>query len=66
MKQLPFYCLDKPLENEDECLQLFAKNKDVDLFNYSKLQQILGELKIHMSKDEGSECYLNRFPVLKI
>lgn len=38
--------LDRPLENEDDCVHLFARNFDVDMFNYTKLQQIPGELKI--------------------
>lgn len=57
--------LDRPLENEDDCVHLFAKKIDVDMIIYTKLQQIPGELNIYKSKDKGSESYLNRFPVSK-
>lgn len=57
--------LDRPLENEDDCVHLFAKKIDVDMIIYTKLQQIPGELKIYKSKDKGSEYYSNRFPVSK-
>lgn len=53
------------MENEDDCVHLFAKKIDVDMIIYTKLQQIPGELKIYKSKDKGSEYYWNRFPVSK-
>lgn len=58
--------LDRPLENKDECVHLFAKNFDMDMFNYLKLQQIPGELKIYKTKDEGSEGFLSKNVGLKI
>ena len=53
--------MDRPLENEDECVQLFAKNLDVDLFNYAQIQKIEGELKVYRAFDEGSQEYLDKF-----
>ena len=53
--------LDRPLPNEEECIHLFARNYDVDIFNYNKLQNLPGELKIYKARDEGSCHYLNKF-----
>lgn len=53
--------LDRPLLNEEKCIHLFARNYDVNLFNYNNLQNLPGELKIFKAKDEGSEHYLNKF-----
>lgn len=57
--------LERPLENEDECVHFFlGKTCDVDIFVYTKLQQIPSE-KIYKSNDKGSEYNLNRFYVSK-
>ncbi|XP_060065940.1 LOW QUALITY PROTEIN: uncharacterized protein LOC132546245 [Ylistrum balloti] len=53
--------LDTPLENEDSSLHLFARNLDVDSFNYSQLEKLSGELKIYKSTDEGFNYYLGKF-----
>ncbi|XP_033756127.1 ATP-dependent DNA helicase RRM3-like [Pecten maximus] len=53
--------LDRPLANEMDCIQLFARNLDVDLFNFEKLNQLDGELKRYKATDEGSEHYLGKF-----
>ena len=53
--------LDRPLEDEESSIQLFARNMDVDIFNYNKLNQIPGHLSVYHAVDEGSEHYLNRF-----
>ena len=53
--------LDRPLPNEDQCVNLFARNYDVDVFNYNKIQNLPGELKLYKAKDEGSEHYLQKF-----
>lgn len=53
--------LDRPLLNEEKCIHLFARNYDVNLFNYNNLQNLPGELKIFKAKDEGSKHYLNKF-----
>ena len=48
--------LSRSLENEENCVYLFSRNIDVDLHNYTKIQTIAGELKIHVYKsvDEGN------------
>ena len=53
--------LDRPLEDEDSSIQLFARNMDMDIFNYNKLNQMSGHLSVYHAIDEGSEHYLNRF-----
>ncbi|XP_061167824.1 uncharacterized protein LOC133176769 [Saccostrea echinata] len=53
--------LDRPLPSEEECIHLFARNYDVDIFNYNKLQNLPGELKLYKSRDEGSNHYLSKF-----
>ena len=55
--------LSRSLENEENCVYLFSRNIDVDLHNYTKIQTIAGELKIHVYKsvDEGSNYYLDKF-----
>lgn len=52
--------LDRPLENEESSVHLFARNLDVDVFNYKKLQQIPGDMTVYNSTDEGSSYYLNK------
>lgn len=49
--------LNRPLENAETSIQLFAKNLDVDLLNYNKLKTLNGELKVYKSTDEGSHYY---------
>ncbi|CAC5360531.1 PIF1 [Mytilus coruscus] len=53
--------LSSPLENEEDCVHLFSRNFHVDLFNYSKIQNAVGELKVYKSADEGSTYYLDKF-----
>ena len=53
--------LDRPLPNENEATQLFARNFDVDIFNYYKIQNLPGEMKTYRATDEGSEYYLRKF-----
>lgn len=57
--------LDRPLLNEEKYIHLFARNDDVDLFNYNNLQNLPGELKLFKAKDERSEHYLNKFLAAK-
>ena len=52
--------LDSPLHNEEICVHLFARNVDIGLFNYNKLQNLPGELKVCSSADEGSHHYFNK------
>ncbi|CAG2224498.1 PIF1 [Mytilus edulis] len=44
--------LNRPLQDEAGSVQLFARNIDVDMFNYNKLNQIQGELQTYHSVDE--------------
>ncbi|VDI26920.1 Hypothetical predicted protein [Mytilus galloprovincialis] len=53
--------LDRPLPNEDTAVHLYARNYDVDIFNYNKLQQLQGDLKTYKSTDVGSDFYLRKF-----
>ncbi|CAG2226885.1 PIF1 [Mytilus edulis] len=55
--------LDRPLQNErlNKCVHLFARNYDVDVFNYNKIQSLQGDLKVYVSQDEGSQHYLSKF-----
>ncbi|CAC5396937.1 PIF1 [Mytilus coruscus] len=55
--------LDWPLQNErlNKCVHLFARNYDVDVFNYNKIQSLQGDLKVYASQDEGSQHYLSKF-----
>ncbi|CAG2185521.1 PIF1 [Mytilus edulis] len=53
--------LNRPLQDEAGSVQLFARNIDVDMFNYNKLNQIQGELQTYHSVDEGSAHYINKF-----
>jgi hypothetical protein len=41
------------LHNEEICVHLFGRNLDVGLFNYNKLQNLPGELKMFSSTNEG-------------
>jgi hypothetical protein len=52
--------LDSPLHSEEICVHLFARNLNVGLFNYNKLQNLSGELKMFSSVNEGSHHYLNK------
>ncbi|CAC5387708.1 PIF1 [Mytilus coruscus] len=53
--------LDRPLPNEDTAVHLYARNYDVDIFNYNKIQQLQGELKTYKANDVGSDFYLRKF-----
>lgn len=55
------HSLNRPLQDEGSSVQLFARNIDVDMFNYNKLNQLQGELKVYHSADEGYEYYINKF-----
>ncbi|WP_143556154.1 hypothetical protein, partial [Solemya velum gill symbiont] len=52
--------LSRPMNEEDSCVQLFARNVDVDLFNYNKLLNLTGELKVYKAHDEGDQHYLSK------
>lgn len=52
--------LNRPIQNENSSIQLFARNIDVDIFNYNKVKELPGELRVYKATDEGSEHYLNR------
>ena len=54
--------LDRPLEYENhaDVVKLFAKNDDVDLYNYQILMSMEGELKIFESADTGDERFLRK------
>ena len=56
--------LSRPLQDDilNEAIHLFARNADVDLFNYDKIQKIPSQLYIYMfqSEDEGSTDFLKK------
>jgi len=58
--------LDRPLHNEETFVHLFARYLDVGLFDYNKLQNLPGELKVFSSANEGSRHYLDKFLAPKI
>jgi ATP-dependent DNA helicase PIF1 len=47
------YSLSRPIRNQDEAVQLFARNFDVDVFNHKKVQHMSGELKYTILKMRG-------------
>ena len=53
--------MDRPIPNEESSVHLFARNLEVDVYNYHKLQSLEGEMKVYHSQDEGSQHYLNKF-----
>ena len=53
--------MDRPILNEESSVHLFARNLEVDVYNYHKLQSLEGEMKVYHSQDEGSQHYLNKF-----
>ncbi|KAK6178390.1 hypothetical protein SNE40_013185 [Patella caerulea] len=53
--------LDRPIQDEETSIHLFARNLEVDLFNYNKVQTIDGMLKVYTAVDEGAHPYLNKF-----
>jgi hypothetical protein len=57
--------MDRPIPNEQSSVDLFARNLEVDVYNYHKLQSLEGEMKVYHSQDEGSQHYLNKFVALK-
>ena len=52
--------MDRPIPS----VHLFARNLEVDVYNYHKLQSLEGEMKVYHSQDEGSQHYLNKFVAL--
>jgi hypothetical protein len=62
--------LSRPLQDDilNEAIHLFARNADVDLFNYDKIQKIPSQLYIYMfqSEDEGSTDFLKKILAPKI
>ncbi|CAC5392062.1 PIF1 [Mytilus coruscus] len=58
--------LDRPLPNEDTAVHLYARNYDVDIFNYNKIQQLQGELETYKVNDVGSDFYLRKFLAQRI
>ena len=40
---------------------VFARNLDVGLIDYNRLQNLPGELKVYVLAGEGSRHYLNKF-----
>ena len=51
---------DRPLDHEAEVVKLFARNENVDIYNYEKLMAMEGELKVFQSEDTGDEKYLRK------
>lgn len=51
--------LSRPLQSET-CLKLFARNLDVDIFNYERLQLINNPLRTFIADDEGDPFYLKK------
>jgi hypothetical protein len=58
--------MDRPIPNEESSVHLFARNLEVDVYNYHKLQSLEGKMKVYHSQDEGSQHYLNKFVAQKI
>ncbi|CAC5417898.1 unnamed protein product [Mytilus coruscus] len=48
--------LDRPLQNEDKVVHLYARNYDVDIFNYNKIQKLQGELKTYQANIVDLTC----------
>jgi len=57
--------MDRPIPNEESSVHLFARNLEVDLYNYHKLQSLEGQMKVYHSQDEGSQHYLDKFVAQK-
>jgi ATP-dependent DNA helicase PIF1 len=57
--------LSRTVENEDKFIHLFARKFDVDMYNYTKIQNLPGDTVIFKSKDEGSTYYLDKLLVPK-
>lgn len=57
------YSLSCPLTQDmmENSVYLFARNLDVDLFNYEKVQGIKGQLYVFTSEDMGDTHFLNKF-----
>lgn len=51
--------LSRPLQSET-CLKLFARNLDVDIFNYERLQLINNPLRTFIAEYEGDPFYLKK------
>ena len=54
--------LNRPLKNPflEKAIYLFARNIEVDLFNYEKIQSIQSQLYVFQSEDEGSNDFLQK------
>lgn len=46
---------------EVNVIKLSARNLDVDIYNYARLQSLNNPLKIFMADDSGDSYYLNKF-----
>lgn len=55
------HSLSRPIQNNEQAVQLFARHFDIDLFNYKKVQAMTGNLKLYIAKDEGSKYFLDKF-----
>jgi ATP-dependent DNA helicase PIF1 len=51
--------LSRPLQS-DTCIKLFARNLDVDIYNYEQLHLLDEPLRTFTAKDEGDPFYLNK------
>ena len=59
--------LSRPLPTSDpNTVRLFALNYDVDMYNYNKLESIVGEKKTYMCKDYGSRKELEKCPLPEV
>jgi len=58
--------LARILHNVETFVHLFARNLDVGLIDYNRLQNLPVELKLYVLADEGSRHYLNKFLAAKI
>ncbi|XP_071176509.1 uncharacterized protein [Mytilus edulis] len=54
--------LHRPLQDDhlEKAVHLFARNVDVDLFNYERIQKIPSQLYVYQSDDEGSCDFLQK------
>ena len=55
--------LTRPLPDHllEKAFHLFARNIDVDLFNFDKIQKLPTQLYVFTSEDEGDTCFLEKF-----
>ncbi|KAK3100053.1 hypothetical protein FSP39_013962 [Pinctada imbricata] len=59
--------LARPLADEqrEKAIHLFARNDDVLLYNYKKIQSEPGQLFVFKSSDDGDRHYLDKIPAPK-